>query len=200
MSIVRSELETINSEVTSLESHINIDIKKKISLRETNSSTTTIESILAGYSEQLKKYQMKMHSLQREIPNTSENGNLIKSHSELLKKIDHLIICIKKTKPSNCDDSSSKNTLLTGMSLENKDVSEEFSNLIKKMKTISREIDNTITNEQVLIENQYNKLDNIGEEISETKLKLMNLMENGSNTCLVCIIAIEIVTLVLLFL
>lgn len=99
-------------------------------------------------------------------------------------------------KKLDCNEETESKT--TNMSLENNEVKEEFSLMIKKLKQISREIDNNITKEQVIIDNQNKQMEEIQENVENTKYKLMNFMEKSSNTCLIISIVIEILVLVMI--
>jgi hypothetical protein len=197
-----SQIKILENNVNSLESNIIEDMKRKLKLKEENKSDYYMDSMLKGHGEDLKKYQLKLKLLIKDIPQNEDNLIYLKAHNDLQVKIESLLSCIKKNKIPNkgtyliTDDSESKNT---NMTLENKEVSDEFSNVIKKIKQISQEIDTNIAKEQVLIDHQYNTMNEIQEEVSETKIKLNQFMEKSSNTCLIVTVVIEICILVFIF-
>lgn len=192
------EYNNIRANISRIEAQIPKGIQKKTKLIEAGKAYAMVDSELRGYSEDLKKYQSKLKLLFKETP--PNNITLINEFNQLSIKSETLILCIKNNKIptkgiSYKDTDEDIDSKATGYSLENRKVSEEFSIMIKKLKQISKEIDNNITKEQNIIEQQSNQMDSMNTDINSTKYKLDQLMNKSSNLCLIITILVEVLIL-----
>lgn len=203
MSLI-NEYNSIKQSLARLEPMIKSDIEKRKKMLNENKSCSIQDSILRGYSEELRNTQLKLTTLIKQTP--SNHIILIKEYNDLSIKADKLLNSVSNlysiVKHNNEDDKEkeSVNTKVTNMTLEDKRVMEEFTNTINKIKKISREIDYSITTEQHYIEKNSKLIANLTNNVSNSTLKLNYYMNKSSNMCLIITMIAEFIILVLILL
>lgn len=220
--------ESIADTLVKLESNINFieqelanEIKAKINLKSEGKSTKNVDGIIQGFYDNLKKYQLQLNLFSKEIPNINTKEHLLKTQKILSSKVDSLLYSVKKNKIPNLEkgnsvnnNSSINNSIYSSSSnkecstsdridiktLNDEEVSQEFANIIKKIKIVCKDIDTKIINEQKVIDHQIDQIENTNNNINSSIKKIYEYMEVSSNTCLYFGIFLELVVFILLFL
>lgn len=214
---IKDNLLKLESNINFIEQELTNEIRSKICLKNDGKSTKNIDNIIQGYYDNLKKYQLQLNLFSKEIPNINTKEHLLKMQKILSSKVDSLLYSVKKNKIPNLDKSNSNNLSINNSSyssssnkecstseridiktLNDEEISQEFSNIIKKIKTVCKDIDTKIVNEQKIIDSEIKQIDNVNNNINASVKKMYEYMEVSSNACLYFGIFIELIVFVFL--
>lgn len=192
---IKKNLDTLNKQILN-------NIEKRKELLNNNKPYKSMDNNLFYNTEELKNFKLKLSLLFSETP--SNNNTLTNEYINLSFKIENLIDLIEHSKKDkkgsiniNFDNNVKNNNIEKFKYCNNNNKksctnSGEFSDIIKKIKNLSKEINDDITKDQIIIEDQSKKMEDINNNIKSTKYKLNNLMEKSSNLCLIITIIIEV--------
>lgn len=194
------ELSNIRSSLSRIESSYVDDIKKRNKIQSSKESTSLIDSIIRGYIEELKDNDRKLKLLIKQIP--ANNLKLYKEYAELSLKVETIFAACRNNliDKVNSSQENKKVASINPMSVDDKRVTDDFLKIINQIKRISKEIDQQITKEQIIIEKNSEQIGNLNKNIKTTKEKLTDYISNSSNWCLMITIFIEVFLLVIVLL